>query len=62
MDTPGIGGTGEVTPKLIEYLSNAVSFIFVIDVGRAGGMQSDRVSISYFILYYKYIKTIFILQ
>lgn len=42
MDTPGIGGSGEVTKKLIDYLPNAVSFIFVINVGSAGGMQNDR--------------------
>lgn len=47
MDTPGIGGSGEVTKKLIDYLPNAVSFIFVINVGSAGGMQNDRVSILY---------------
>lgn len=45
VDTPGIGGSGEVTQKLMDYLPNAVSFIFVINVGSAGGMQNDRVSI-----------------
>lgn len=45
MDTPGIGGSGEVTQKLIDYLPNAVAFVFVINVGSAGGMQNDRVSI-----------------
>lgn len=48
MDTPGIGGTGDVTPKLLEYLPNAVSFIFVINIDSAGGMQSDRVCIHIF--------------
>lgn len=43
MDTPGIGRSGEVTQKLLDYLPNAVSFIFVINVGSAGGMQNDRV-------------------
>lgn len=42
VDTPGIGGSGEVTQKLLDYLPNAVSFIFVINVGSAGGMQNDR--------------------
>lgn len=42
VDTPGIGGSGEVTKKLMDYLPNAVSFIFVINVGSAGGMQNDR--------------------
>lgn len=27
----------------MEYLPNAVSFIFVVNVGNAGGMQVDRV-------------------
>lgn len=43
VDTPGIGGSGLVTEKLMEYLPNALSFIFVINVGSAGGMQKDRV-------------------
>lgn len=43
VDTPGIGGSGKFTQKLKEYLPNAVSFIFVINVASAGGMQSDRV-------------------
>lgn len=42
---PGIGGSGNVTDKLIEYLPNALLFIFVINTGSAGGMQNDRVSI-----------------
>lgn len=53
VDTPGIGGSGEVRHKLTEYLPNALSFIFVINAASAGGMQKDRVSIIpiiYFIL------------
>ncbi|XP_062599161.1 uncharacterized protein in xynA 3'region-like [Saccostrea cucullata] len=42
VDTPGIGGSGKVSQKLMEYLPNAVSFIFVINVASAGGMQRDR--------------------
>ncbi|XP_062586980.1 uncharacterized protein in xynA 3'region-like [Saccostrea cucullata] len=42
VDTPGIGGSGEVSKKVMEYLPYAVSFIFVVDVGSAGGMQNDR--------------------
>lgn len=42
VDTPGIGGSGNVTNKLIEYLPNALLFIFVINAGSAGGMQNDR--------------------
>ncbi|XP_062580374.1 uncharacterized protein in xynA 3'region-like [Saccostrea cucullata] len=42
VDTPGIGGSGKVSQKVMKYLSNAVSFIFVINVASAGGMQRDR--------------------
>lgn len=45
VDTPGIGGSGNVKDKLIEYLPNALLFIFVINAGSAGGMQNDRVDI-----------------
>lgn len=44
VDTPGIGGSGNVTDKLIEYLPNALLFIFVVNAGSAGGMQNDRVT------------------
>ncbi|XP_062577861.1 uncharacterized protein LOC134239723 isoform X2 [Saccostrea cucullata] len=43
VDAPGIGGSGKVSQKLMEYLPNAVSFIFVINIASAGGMQRDRV-------------------
>ncbi|XP_062577860.1 uncharacterized protein LOC134239723 isoform X1 [Saccostrea cucullata] len=42
VDAPGIGGSGKVSQKLMEYLPNAVSFIFVINIASAGGMQRDR--------------------
>lgn len=45
VDTPGIGGSGNVTDKLIEYLPNSLLFVFVINAGSAGGMQNDRVNI-----------------
>ena len=51
MDTPGIGGSGEVTQKLMEYIPNAVSFIFVINVSSAGGMQRDRVTLFILLLH-----------
>ena len=46
MDTPGIGPDEAITQKLKRYIPNAVSFIFVITVINAGGLQDDRVSIS----------------
>lgn len=42
-----LGVRGKLPKKLIDYLPNAVSFIFVINVGSAGGMQNDRVSMLY---------------
>lgn len=56
VDTPGIGGSGKVTQKLMEYLPNALSFIFVINVASAGGMQSDRVI---YCFYVSIVKTLF---
>lgn len=50
MDTPGIGIAGEVSQKLMDYLPNALSFVFVINVANAGGMQRDRVYNIYFSL------------
>lgn len=56
VDTPGIGGSGNVTDKLIKYLPNALLFIFVINAGSAGGMQKDRVNIlEYFLLQLNFI-------
>lgn len=58
VDALGIGGSGNVTDKLIEYLPNALLFIFVINAGSAGGMQNDRVYIQlsnllYLIIFYR---------
>lgn len=44
VDTPGIGGSEDSTQRLIEYLPNALAFVFVINVASAGGMQNDRVN------------------
>lgn len=44
VDTPGIGGSGKLSEKTMDYLSNAVAFVFVIKVTNAGGLQSDRVN------------------
>ncbi|XP_061165684.1 dynamin-like protein 2 [Saccostrea echinata] len=44
VDTPGKGDTGQddVANKMMEYLPNAVAFIFVVNVSTAGGFQDDR--------------------
>ena len=43
MDTPGIGEGDEMTKRLMDYLPNAVAFIYVINSSNAGGIQDDRV-------------------
>ena len=48
VDTPGIGEgdeNHEMTKRLMNYLPNAVAFIYVINSSNAGGLQNDRVSI-----------------
>ena len=52
VDTPGIGGAGEVSHKMLDYLPNALSFVFVINVASAGGMQRDRVYIHILCIFY----------
>ncbi|CAG2216178.1 unnamed protein product [Mytilus edulis] len=44
VDTPGIGTTAipELTARLFEFLPRAVSFIYIIDASRAGGLEQDR--------------------
>lgn len=44
VDTPGIGDEDqkEVAQKMIDYLPNALAFVFVINVAAAGGLQKDR--------------------
>lgn len=46
VDTPGIGDEDqkEVAQKMIDYLPNALAFVFVINVAAAGGLQKDRVT------------------
>lgn len=45
VDTPGIGDVDqtEVAQKMMDYLPNALAFVFVINVAAAGGLQKDRV-------------------
>lgn len=47
VDTPGVGDIDqqEVAEKMMDYLPNALAFVFVINVSAAGGLQKDRVSI-----------------
>lgn len=45
VDTPGVGDIDqqEVAKKMMDYLPNALAFVFVINVPAAGGLQKDRV-------------------
>lgn len=43
VDTPGVGESKEMTEKLLEYLPEALVFIYVINSSNAGGVQEDRV-------------------
>lgn len=51
VDTPGIGGSGDGTQRVMEYLPNALAFVFVINVASAGGMQKDRVNLRFIDLF-----------
>lgn len=44
VDTPGIGDIDqkEVAEETMDYLPNALAFVFVINVAAAGGLQKDR--------------------
>lgn len=44
VDTPGIGDIdqNEVAERMMNYLPNALAFVFVINVAAAGGFQKDR--------------------
>ena len=44
VDSPGIGDSKQVYDIALEYLPQAMAFIYVINSPNAGGMQDDRVS------------------
>ena len=44
VDSPSIGDSGQVSKIALEYLPQALAFIYVINSPNAGGMQDDRVS------------------
>jgi predicted GTPase len=45
VDTPGIGDQEqeEVASMMMDYIPNALAFVFVVNVQSAGGLQTDRV-------------------
>ena len=44
VDSPGIGDLKQVYNIALEYLPQALAFIYVINSPNAGGVQDDRVS------------------
>lgn len=42
IDTPGIGTSPELTNRLLDFLPNAIAFIYIINSSNAGGLQGDR--------------------
>lgn len=52
MDTPGLGDDDQkdFAEMMMDYLPNALVFVFVINVAAAGGLQKDRVSNFYILL------------
>ncbi|XP_056008217.1 uncharacterized protein LOC125665478 isoform X3 [Ostrea edulis] len=44
VDTPGIGESDEMTDLVLDFLTEAVAFIYVINTSNAGGVQKDRKS------------------
>ncbi|VDI70011.1 Hypothetical predicted protein [Mytilus galloprovincialis] len=44
IDTPGIGTSPELNNRLLDFLPNAMAFIYIINSSNAGGLQGDRAS------------------
>ena len=45
VDSPGVGENEVMDKSVVNYMPNALCFIYVINSGNAGGVQEDRVSI-----------------
>ncbi|XP_056003687.1 uncharacterized protein LOC125663356 [Ostrea edulis] len=43
VDTPGIGDKEEFANMLMDYIHNALAFVFLVNMGNAGGIQGGRV-------------------
>lgn len=46
IDTPGIGTSPELNNRLLDFLPNAMAFIYIINSSNAGGLQGDRVRLA----------------
>ena len=43
VDSPGIGESDIMDSQVIQYLPEAIAFIYVLNSANAGGVQKDRV-------------------
>ena len=43
VDSPGIGESDIMDSQVMQYLPEAIAFIYVINSNNAGGVQKDRV-------------------
>ena len=51
VDSPGIADTDAMTQVVTEYLTEAVSFVYIINSHDAGGVSHDRVPVLYYIIF-----------
>jgi len=49
IDSPGIGESNIMDEIVTQYLPEAFAFIYVINSANSGGVQKDRVGISFFV-------------
>ncbi|XP_076071922.1 uncharacterized protein LOC143043543 [Mytilus galloprovincialis] len=42
VDTPGVGENEQLDNLLLDFLPNAVSFVFIVNASNAGGIHKDR--------------------
>ena len=47
VDSPGVGESEVMDEFVVNYMSNAFCFMYVINTHNAGGVQKDRVRITY---------------
>jgi len=50
IDSPGIGESTIMDEIVTQYLPEAFAFIYVINSANSGGVQKDRVCISFFVV------------
>jgi len=50
IDSPGIGESEIMDEMVTQYLPQASAFIYVMSSANTGGVQKDRVCISFFVV------------